>query len=83
VSAGPQDPAADAAPPGHGGDTPASGAEEGVWAGLRSVTLEVSDHVRVERIATFFRQRGFEVSVEEDGDGGDGVRRLSALRPAA
>jgi acyl carrier protein len=56
--------------------------EEGDWAAVLRATVEVRDAARVERIAAFFSERGFQVSVDEDGDDA-GLRRVSALRPAA
>jgi amino acid adenylation domain-containing protein len=50
------------------------------WAAVQRATLDVSDDTRAERIATFLRDRGFEVSVDGDGDDGDSVR-VSAVRP--
>ena len=54
------------------------GIEEGDWAAVRRVELEVDGPA--EGITAFLRARGFQVTAEE---GGDAARRLTAVRPAA
>jgi malonyl CoA-acyl carrier protein transacylase/acyl carrier protein len=54
------------------------GVEEGEWAGVRRVELEVDGPA--EGIAAFLRERGFRVTAEE---GGEAAQRLTAVRPAA